>query len=261
MIVSLLILISFFVLILLVLVFTKRLVARPAAIQVEILEEPSGRGDHPLGSELDFQEPGMQEFPTLTEPSFDLLVESLEGLLAQEESSLDTLGADVTDGSGGGDRRRAGPLGDGKTIPRADRWDIAYTETTLSSYAAQLDFFGIELGAVGGGRRGIDYVSDLTSGQPQVRHVDDTAAESRLYFTWRSGQLQQFDRQLVEQAGVQLASSRVLQFYPPEIENQLAVLERDALQGRSLDDVRKTRFGVRVQGEGFAYYVISIENR
>jgi hypothetical protein len=258
---SLLILVGFFVAVLLVLVFTQRLVQAPPQVEVELLEEPSGRGDHPIGTEFDTLEPGAMDFPSLAEPSFEKLIDSLDGLLASDTASLNEEALWTGSGQGAGDRRRAGPLGNSNLIPRAQRWEINYSDTTLKSYAAQLDFFSIELGVIGGGVEGIDYVAGFDSSARQVRHVNDPDAEDRLYFTWRSGQLQEFDRQLARDAGVSVTGRKVLQFYPPEVENRLALLEREALQGRSLESVRKTRFGVRPAGSGYEYYVISIESR
>jgi hypothetical protein len=242
-------------------VLTRRLTMRPTPVPVQVLEEFSGRGDHPIGTELEMAEPGIEDFAELSEPSFDELIHSLEGLLAQEHPSLDTQGLEAMSGEAGGDRREAGPLGSSDVIPRPERWDVAYSGTTLQSYAAQLAFFGIELAVIGGGQSGIDYVWDLDQPTLRVRHVDQTEQEQRLYFTWRSGQLQQFDRQLVERAGVSLVGRRIVQFYPEPVENLLATLEQQALNGRALRTVRKTRFGVRPSGEGFEYFVVGIEWR
>ncbi len=47
----------------------------------------------------------------------------------------------------------------------------------------------------------------------------------------------------------------VLQFFPAELENRLAYMELQ-YQGRKAKDIRRTRFGVRVAGKGFEFYVM-----
>lgn len=260
-IVALLLMVGLLVGMLLVIVMTRRLTTRPVPVPVQVLEEFSGRGDHPIGTEMDMNEPGVEEFTELSEPSFDQLIQNLEGLLAQENPSINTEGLESNSGDGRGDRRDAGPLGTSDVIPRADRWDIAYDSTTLELYAAQLDYFNIELGVIGGGSKGVDYVSGFAKKPRQRRHADGSADEQRLYFTWRTGQLQQFDRQLAQRAGLSVAGRRILQFYPADVENQLAVLEQAALNGRPLKTVRKTHFGVQPKGDSYEFYVKRIEAR
>ena len=53
----------------------------------------------------------------------------------------------------------------------------------------------------------------------------------------------------------------VCQFYPKDIENQLAVLEKQQMGSRALRDVKRTVFGVRPAGRGFEFYVIEIDYR
>lgn len=260
-IVALLAMVSFAVLTLAVLVITRRMTSPPPAIAVQLLDEPSGRGDHATGTELDMQAPGQEEFPDLSEPRIEELINSVSDVLAANAPSVDTFGVSASAGLGSGDRRAPGPLGDADVIPRTERWEVAYPATTLDTYARQLDFFGIELGVVGGGRKVMEYVSDFSSAQPKVRSLDKAAEERRLYFTWRSGRLQEFDRQLVARAGVPLSGRQVLQFYPPEVEQRLAVLETEAAGGRTARAIAKTRFAVRRAGSGFEFYVEDIRQR
>lgn len=259
--IALLIMLGFLVLMLAVIVFTRRLVMRPPAIPVTLMEEFSGRGEHAAGTELDMEPPGIEEFPELSEPRVEELIDSISNVLAADAPSFDTLGTSASSGSSAGDRRAPGPMGDSDVIPRSQRWEVTYRAETLAAYARQLDFFGIELGVIGGGRQTLDYVSQLARPQPQVRAVKNAEKENRLYFSWRSGTLQAFDRQLASQAGVPVADRQVLQFFPPEVEQQLAALEQQAAGGRRPRDILKTRFAVRSRGQGFEFFVQDMEFR
>jgi hypothetical protein len=235
----------------------------PDQVPVTLVENIAGRGDHAAGFERDFEPPGVDELEDLTEPQVESLLEQVTNVVSTQAAALDTLNTEMLQtavGGGLGDSRPPGPLGEGEDIiPRFERWEIRYNATGLDAYAQQLDFFGIELGVVGGGRRQIDYARQFRGGRPLVRQAaGDT--EKRLYMTWTSGALRRFDQQLLQAAGIDTANRIVVQFYPPEVENQLAAQELAHAQANgmpSVRDIRRTVFGVRRQGAGFEYYVIS----
>jgi len=62
--------------------------------------------------------------------------------------------------------------------------------------------------------------------------------------SWRQGRLQEADRQLLERAGVATEGRIIVQFFPPELENTLAMLEQ-RFAGRDAAQIRKTIFGLR----------------
>jgi len=149
-------------------------------------------------------------------------------------------------GAGGGDG-----AGIGKT--RQDRWEIEFRDTdSLEAYARQLDFFGIELAVMDNSLQ-LVYVSNLAKQKPDVR-TGRREAESRMYMTWRRGPLQQADRDLVKRAGVSPDGKVVLQLFSADLENQLAFLEQQ-YKGRKAKDIRRTRFGVKVVGKGYEFFV------
>ncbi len=47
----------------------------------------------------------------------------------------------------------------------------------------------------------------------------------------------------------------IFKFLPPAIETQLTTLERQ-FKNRPAKDIRRTRFGVKPEGNGFAFYVM-----
>jgi hypothetical protein len=136
-------------------------------------------------------------------------------------------------------------MGPGKSgFPREQRWFVRFSEgSTLNEYARQLDFFGIELGALLPGGRMV-YLSDVTSDRPKVREATSGADEQRLYMTWQGGERRKADLELFRKAGVDIAGGIVFHFYPPATEAMLARLERD-YRNRPADQIRRTYFVVR----------------
>ena len=131
----------------------------------------------------------------------------------------------------------------------------------MASYARQLDFFGIELGVIGGGVPGVDVVKELAD-EPSTYRVTDASSEQRLYFMWnRPNPLSQFDRRLLQQAGVQLSNRQILKFISSKLENEtLAVLELKYANSNGYDSVSKiakTVFQCKPDGAGYRFEVIS----
>jgi hypothetical protein len=74
--------------------------------------------------------------------------------------------------------------------------------------------------------------------------------------TWRTGSLKEADRELLRRAGIVSGGRDILQFYPPEVEAQLAQAEKQHAGPRDVESIRKTVFGVRRAGDGYEFYVI-----
>ncbi len=259
---ALILFIGTFVTILFIVWLTSRWSFPPRAIEA-IIENPAGRGENPEGFERDFEPPGAEEVEELMEPT---LAETLEAVtdavstVAASLTSTDSNAVASTSGTGAGDSRPPGPAGEGEDIvPRFERWQLNFTARNLRAYATQLDSYKIELGAVGGSIQGADIANNL-AGSPTKRRVIDTASEKRLYFMWKqAGPLMQYDRQLLQQAGIQLANRQMLKFIPPALENQLAVIELAYSKEHghaSVTEIAKTIFESRVEGGGFAFAVI-----
>ena len=151
------------------------------------------------------------------------------------------------------------PIGFGKGkggFPREMRWLVKFVERdTLDEYAKQLEFFGIELGALMPDGKLI-LVSKLTAGTPTRRTVTNGQEEKRLYFTWKGGTRKGLDLQLFQKAGVDASSALVMHFYPPQTENQLAVLELE-YKKRKANEIKKTYFAVRAAKQGYEFTITS----
>ncbi len=259
---ALLLFVGVFVFMLFVIWWTNRL--PPAVKPMEILiEQAAGRGDNAEGFERDFEPPGAEEVEALAEPTMQDTIAAVTDAVSSVAASLDSVNSNAsatTTGTGKGDNRPPGPEGEGEDIvPRSERWQLNFASKNLSSYAQQLDFYKIELGALGGPSiQGVDYASGL-SGTPKIRR-GPSEAEKRLYFMWTTrSPLEQFDRQLLQKAGIPLPGRQMIKFLEPDLENLLANVELDYAKKnghQSVTEIAKTVFESQSQNGGYAFVVI-----
>ncbi len=252
----------------LALLFFLSLKADPPPKLIMIPEERiAGRGDHSAGFDRDFDPPGADEVEALAEPAMEqtlqMVTDAVSSIAATMEAMESAMAAN-SNGTGKGDSRPPGPLGEGDDIvPRFERWELKFSARDRRSYALQLDFFKIELAAIGGGMKQVDYASNVASNPMKRSGPGDT--EKRLYFMYRAeGALLQYDRQLLQAAGVQNNGRVVLKFIPKETEDLLVQAEalyyRDK---RKTDDFRVTNIAKTIfecrpasKGQGFEWVVI-----
>jgi hypothetical protein len=301
MLVSLLILVGGSVLVLFVIWLSARVLIVPTAVPVPVemveLLEYSGRGDHAAGfgrdAELgagDVDEPSeaaadatadtgaqamtdqvaaLDAIATETAVAADAASPSDASLFATSgaksaTSSGDSYGVGTGKGKGIGDSRRPGPLGEGRDdiVPPWERCEVRFATTGIQVYAKQLDFFKIELGAVGGGSSEVDYAYNFQKAKPD-RRPGTPEKEDRLYMTWRDDRspIAAFDQQLLQRAGINTRRRVILQFFPKDIERLLLTLEAQQVKGRDPRTVLKTVFGVREVASGYEFYVIEVRYR
>jgi hypothetical protein len=258
-IVSLLVFLTLLVVLLFLVFLLQRLMRVQESVPVEYVEEAYGRGDHAAGIARDPEPPGAEELEQLEEPQIEQSLEAVTDVVSSIAANLVSVeGAPTltTGGSGLGDDRPPGPLGDGdpNIIPRSERWQIQYPSGNLKQYARVLDYFKIELGVIGGGRKEVEYAHNL--GSKPTKRTGHPDQEKRLYMTWRSGEMKEADAQLLSQAGVNASGAIQIQFIPEDTENLLAGVERQAMGNRHLREVQKTVFGVRSRGGNYEFYVI-----
>jgi hypothetical protein len=219
------------------------------SLEVEIPEDPS---DDPSLSN-DQQESKLEEVVEQT-------------IIATSVVSQLKLPNNFSDESAGGNLASAAgstgsPLGGGGSgiaIPAENRWIVEFSGSgSLSEYAQQLDFFGIELGVAFRDLR-IVYVSNLSSTKDK-RAKRVNSSEQRLFMSWQGGDRMKADLALLEEAGVADAvSGRILHFYPPETEAMLFQLEKNHAN-QPAEKIRSTRF--RVTGESGAYQFIVTDQK
>ena len=274
MLLALLISLGLAVLVLALIVLSSRVFVPQKAVRVEMAEISNGEGDgggdgRPTGG-TQLENPneeavaGVTEVPNDVQENLTAVTEVVVENAAQLDAQLDDpavvprkrkgdFGTGGGTGGGDGDGRGLGH-GPGKGgIPRL--WELQYVKgNTLEVYARQLDFFGIELGVLLPDNK-VVYAFNLAKPMPETR-TGAADKERRYYLTWRgSGDLQKADRELLARAGIEVADRVILKFLPAAVEAQLAALEK-AYAGKEAKDIRKTRFGVKPAGDGYAFYVL-----
>ena len=259
MLVALLIVVGLLVLLLLMVWLTKKMLIGPRVVPIEMLEPGGGEGR--LGTEKGFEEPDVQEVDDILEPAFEDTADAIAQTVSTRLAFLEELEYGVA-GAGAGGKLDRGPGGRGNAdiIPRWERWEIRYDSTNLADYARQLDFFGIELAATGGGKKMIEYAANLSQSPPS-RRTGAPDKEERLYMLWRGGPLERADRELLTAAGIDVRGRVLVQFFPEKLEQSLAMLENAYAKERKVTEVRKTVFGVRSSGQSYEFYVTDQQYR
>lgn len=263
--VSVLILLGAAVLAMLLVVLTMRAFATTKSLPVVMVDEAFGRGENEAGTARDAQNSQVDELDEFFPPEMTEQIESVSNVVSADMTMLENLDSQLANfgsGAGQGDSRPAGPMGEGSgdVVPRWERWQVRFASADLDAYAKQLDFFKIELAAIGGGKDTVDYAAGLSLAQP-ARRSGKSADEKRLYMTWRTGELIEADKSLLAKAGIDTVGRVVLQLYSPETEALLAALEQKHAGDKNLKDIKRTVFGVRGQANNYEFYVISQEYR
>ncbi len=246
----------------LIMIWWDRRVYIPVRAMEVLVENPAGRGDNAEGFERDFEPPGAEEVEELTEPTMQDTITAVTDAVSSVAASFDSVNSNAaanTSGTGKGDSRPPGPEGEGDDIiPRFMRWQLNFSAKNLEGYAQQLDFYRIELGALGGTIQGVDYASSL-SGTP--RSAAAQANEKRLYFMWASeSPLKRYDQQLLQKAGIPLPGRQMVKFLEPDLENQLANIELDYAKAHghsTVKEIAKTVFESQSVTGGYAFVVVN----
>jgi hypothetical protein len=267
--ISLLVILGLLVACLAVMWLSNKFFAPHPAVPVTVIPDVTGGGvpDGMPNESLEIQSPNPELIAReseLTEPKVEDMVAMIIDAVATKRSDLadPAITEEVESGGAGsstGDGRHLGlglGGGPGSGVPRHLRWEINWQQgATLALYASQLDYFGIELGAVGNVQQ-VVYLKSLGKPKPDT-FTGWARDEKRLLFTWKKGSaLESADRQLFSNAGVATEGKIIVQIYPPATENLLVTLEL-AYANRKQEEIRKTRFGVRSRGrQDFEFYVI-----
>ncbi|MEE8452303.1 MAG: hypothetical protein V3R99_10325 [Thermoguttaceae bacterium] len=229
---------------------TGKIFLSQAPVQVELLE--LGDGDGPLGGSMELEGP-LDEEIELQEPSVQDTLAAVADAVAAQAAMLDdpSLSDSTKRGRGGGGTGLGSGDGTGSGVAR--RWEVYFEGSSLAVYARQLDSFGIELAVLMPGNQ-VAYAYNLSKSRPDTR-TGPADAEKRYYLTWRGGELQEADRALLSRAGIESQGRILLKFLPPAVEANLQNLEK-TLKGSDPERIRRTRFGIRPQGDGYAFFVI-----
>ena len=220
-----------------------------AAAQASNNEEVSG----------DFEEPSVQETPAAM---LDAVAEA-----GQSMAEVDISAVMPTGNTGAATGKRASKLGTGGPglgfgpgdggVSREQRWSIVYNQgQTVQEYASQLDALNVEL-AIVTSKDQLTFVSNFSQAEPTKR-FGSGQGDGRLYFIWTGQGRKRSDVALLEKAGLTVGDAPVFQFYPKEVENTLALLERN-YRHRSAAEIRVTRFSVVPEGNSYGFKVLAQE--
>lgn len=163
---------------------------------------------------------------------------------------LQSVGTSSADAVALPDQRQAGQV---VQLPAYQRWEVRLAPgTNLETYGRGLDYFGIELGVIGGAKE-ILYLSKFSQPKPEQR-TGSSRKDRRLYMIWQGGGTA--DQTLAIRAGLTLQDKIIAQFYLPEVEKQLTELERAYAEEHQHKTIEKTIFAMKAQGDGFVFYVM-----
>ncbi|WP_144059404.1 hypothetical protein [Rhodopirellula sp. SWK7] len=132
-------------------------------------------------------------------------------------------------------------------LKRYDRWQLSFkTLSGVSDLANTLDYFGFQLAALGGKRKGIDYIFDLRFPRPSTSVLRDPSQEKRMYFVLaQRGTLLSGAKELFERTRLDVQGRTLLLVVPEKVEILLANLENQYCTTHGLggtEDVARCRF-------------------
>lgn len=237
------------------------------SVPMELVELPGGFLDGTPGETLrvDSPEPESRDAsPADTMEDRVEIAEAVESVVQMAETATQSVQQQFetgiqNSGKGGsakGTGRRALGFGPGTGgFPREQRWFVRFSDRIpLSEYSRQLEFFGIELGALLPDGR-LAYLSNPSADVPTIRYVKSGADENRLYMTWQGGDRRTADVQLFGKAKVDIRSDTIIfHFYSKKMENELAQLEI-AYRNRKASQIRRTYYAVEPDGPRYKFSV------
>lgn len=211
------------------------------------------------------------EFPAdnddRTESSEDMVEDeverrSFEEMLQLVSATTSELSNVIAGGMNGDDRRsttkRPGDP-DPDPVGVVRKWEVRYEVASLDEYARQLDFFGIELGAVSLDDNRIVRIGGLSEGRSQA--MSDRADEQEtVYFAHKQPRLKAWDRRMVDSESFGF-EFEVVHLFPEQITAQMGKAELDYVSslGREEDEILKTLFELHPEGDGWKIRVAKME--
>lgn len=146
--------------------------------------------------------------------------------------------------------------------PEHLRWYIRFPDRgSLETYAAQLDYFGIEVGVKKKGQPIVLLSNVSRSRAKQTTITSGTQRPNVMTFLWIGGGRKRADLRLFkEKAGIDASTGIILHLYPAKTVQLLRDAERKAAK-RPVRDILRTYFSVVRTAEGFAFVPVRIVYR
>jgi hypothetical protein len=257
MLLALVVLLGVVVFTLLLIWLTGKIFVNQVAIPVEMVDLGTGTG--PLDSGMEIAGPTEEEIGSesdLEERALQDTLAAISDAVGDKQAVLDDPAISDALAGGGGSRGQGRMPGDRSTSGDGEsrNWGFVFRKgKTLNEYARQLDFFDIELGVLMPDNK-LVYVTDLAEKKPATRS-GPANADNRYRFVWQGGDLQKADRELLSKAGVDSEGRIVVQFITPEWEAKLATMEKNQAASKA-DRIGRTRFAIKRDGSGYAFYIL-----
>ncbi len=216
--------------------------------------------------------PTNEEVEQLNEPTAEQAIVMATEVISNVAGSFEGIESETnanSSGDGGHGKRNAGADGKGSGsggTPRNERWMLKFTACDKRNYARQLESFKIKIGAIGGGIATVDSLANVASA-PTRNSGASKDFRGVLYFaSTNSNVLEQYEKQILQAAGVPVDGRQILKFIPDETEELLAQAEAEFyLANRSKDlriaEVVKTVFECRLKKDGVGYEFVVIDQR
>ncbi len=234
---------------------------RPQMQTVFMEEFPFG-DEKPEGVEDDVLEPGVEEFPEVEVPQLAQALEAVTNALSSVRANMEHRSGDAAQmgkGRGLGSRDGGEGTGKGDVLPEHKRWKIEYSAKSIDSYAKQLSYFKIDLGAVNKLNNEIVKLID-PGGRALIVNSNRAQEKKSVYFAHERPQLARWEEAMFKNKGVSMTHSFTVQFYPEETRSRLRQIELAYLNNvnRKLSEVQNTFFKVVPEGSGFEYKVTNV---
>ena len=245
----------------------------PSPVSKQVTMLPAGDGgwedgdpnatpnvDSPEDASLDpsmaNEETDVTQLEEVTEQVLEVADNAATMVAPNENTDQNTSGIPGSaEGTGGRPLGSGGPGRGG--AKREQRWFVEFGDKgDLKSYATQLDFFGIELGAMFQDEGRLVYLSNLSQDAPTTREVKTGDSEKRLFMSWQDGSEQRraADLELFQKAMIDASPAVVMHFYPAATEEMLATKEFE-YGNKAATEIRRTYFQVKKAGTGYEFVV------
>jgi hypothetical protein len=227
-------------------------------------------GSNGKGMDQGLDVPSREEVEQLNEPAVEQFLKMVEEVISNVGVSIESIDAQLNADSSGNGTVGIGPAvgeGNGSGIaPRNERWMLKFTARDKRNYARQLETFKISIGAIGGGIATVDTISNVAT-EPSTSSGASKDFRGVLYFmSATSNVLEQYERQMLQAAGVPVAGRHVLKFVPRQTEELLALTEAKYYlekRGSQLNvaEIAKTVFECRPKKDASGYEFVVVEQR
>lgn len=208
------------------------------------LESPEDPNDNPSPTEEVLEEAELTDFVEDIIELADVATQQVNAIPVSQPG---------TPGSAVGTGRKHLGNGPGNAISNEERWFIRYSDkTSVANYAKQLDYFGIEMGALVPSGQLI--LMTNMSKTPKKTVKTSGKGEKRLYMTWQAGNRKAADEALFKNINVDVADAILFHFYPRKTEQLLLQTEFNYAK-RKASEIRRTYFVVAKKGSGYQFIV------